>query len=181
MKKNISLIFILVSIILSPHVSAQNQEIIVTAIGEGDHQYEDIQYRGINVNQLVDFSNLLRVYINKGSVVMVDNNPVNFDSTGVRIKKFLMANVIGKYGKINTENIDSASCELQLLIRKSSFTKSEDYRTFMSMVNESIWGLQRYYSNLVYNQEYPDLSQSQKDKINKLVPLINLLAQDNTD
>ena len=181
MKNNISLVSIIISLLFSISVSAQDQETIVTVIGRDACQYEDIQYRGIEVSQIVDFTNLIRVYINKSSIVLIDNGPVAFDSTGVSIRKILISYVYEKYGNITTENIDMASCDLKLLVRKSSFTKREDHRTFMSMVNESIWGLQKYYSNMVYNKEYPDLSQVQKDKINKLVPLKNLLAQDNTD
>ncbi len=167
--------------IFSINVSAQKQETIITVTAKGANHYEDIQYLGIKVNQIVDFSNLVRVYINKASVVMVDNNPVPFDSTGVSIRKIFIANVESKFGNITTENINIASCDLKLLVRKSSFTKREDYRAFMSLVNESIWGLQKYYSNEIYGEDYPELNQEQKNEINKLVPLKNLLAMDNTD
>jgi hypothetical protein len=181
MKNSISFFSIIISIIFSINVSAQSQETIVTVTAIGANHYEDIQYQGMEVNQIVDFSNLVRVYINKGSVVMVDNEPVAFDSTGVSIRKIFIADVESKFGNITIENIDKASCDLKLLVRKSAFTKRDDYHALMDMVNGAIWELQKYYSNNVYGKEYPELKQKQKDKINKLVPLKNLLAKDNTD
>lgn len=181
MKPKIIFAMIIISMIFSINASAQKQQTIITVIGVEEDQYEDILYHGIEVNQIVDFSNLIRVYINKASVVMVDNNPVAFDKTAETIRTILITNVVNNHGNISADNIDNASCELKLLVRKSSFTKKEDYRAFMSMVNESVWGLQKYYSNKVYNKEYPSLTQNEKDRINKLVPLKNLLAKDNTD
>ena len=181
MKKLITVSKLIIMLAFSLNISAQKQETIVTVIGRGADQYEDIQYRGIEVSQIIEFKNLVRVYINKASVVLIDNGPVAFDSTEVSIKKILISHVKEKYGNITPENINMARCDLKLLIRKSSYTKKEDHRLFMSMVNDAIWGLQKYYSNNVYGKSYPNLSQSQKDSINKLVPLMNLLAKDNTD
>jgi len=182
MKKKINLIIIIISTIFSINIVAQEQQLLVTVVGgieEGE--YEDIQYRGIEVNQIVDFTNLIRVYINKSSVIMVNLEPVTLGKTKETIKDIFIADVDKNYGSLTKENIGMARCKLKLLVRKSTFTKRADYREFMKMVNGSVWELQKYYSNKVYNKEYPELTQYEKDKVNKLVPLKNLLAKDNTD
>lgn len=179
MKKLITIV-ILIVFIANPF-TIHAQETIVTVKAQGPDQYENIQYKGIEVSQIIDFSNLIRVYINKASVILIDNGPVAFDSTEVSIKNILIADLNKKHGNITPENIDSARCDLKLLVRKSSYTKREDYRAFLSMINDAIWGLQKYYSNKVYARSYTSLTQEQKDSINRLVPLNNLLAKDNTD
>lgn len=181
MKKNVLLLSTFLLFLNPVFLLSQEEQIFVTVVGNDPGQYDDITYRSIEINDNVDFSKLLRVYINKSSVVMVDLQPVAIDLVGETITKKLKDNVEHKTGKITPENIEVVSCTLQLLVRKSAFTNREDYRALMTMVNESIWGLQKYYSKEVYGKEYPELNQSQKDKVNNLVPLQNYLALDNTD
>lgn len=161
--------------------NSQNKDIIITVMSTEHEEYHDIQYQSIKINQNVDFSYLIRVYINKSSVVMVDNKPIEFEKTGESIKNLLLSNAKNNFGQITPENISSSSCNLKILIRKSAFTKMDDFKVIMKMVNNTLWDLLKYYSNIVYNKEYQDLSQKQKDNIDKLVPLQNLLAKDNTN
>ncbi len=49
------------------------------------------------------------------------------------------------------------------------------------MINDAVRGLQNYYSIKVYCTSYPSLTKEQKDAVNRLVPLNDLLAKDNMD
>lgn len=160
---------------------SQSEDKIITVKSIEPNQYHSIQYQSIDINQNVDFSNLIRVYINKASIVMVDNKVVEFEKTGGIIKNLLLSNVKSKYGQLTIDNINESSCNLKLLIRKSIFTNKDDFKALMLMVDNTIWDLLKYYSNMVYEKEYSDLSTNQKNNINNLVPLHNFLAKDNTD
>ena len=110
-----------------------------------------------------------------------DLKPVAFDNTGETVKKILITNMENKYGTLNPETIVDAKNDFKILIRKSAFTNKDDYKTLMKKIDNTIWGLQKHYSYEVYGAEYKSLSQKQKNNINKLVPLQNFLAKDNTE
>lgn len=139
-----------------------------------------ITYQNIDINQIVDFNNLLRVYINKSSVVMVDNNPIPFDITGEKIKNYIIKYIETNNSNLDSSTIETANSDLALLIRKSSFTSKEDYSSLMRMVTSSIFDVQNYLCTQVYDKPFASLNENQKLKINNLVPLVNFFAQDNT-
>jgi hypothetical protein len=165
-------------VMISSALFSQEKETVITIIAIGDGQYSDISYQSIKESQIVDFSNLLRVYINKASVVMVDNSPVAFDETGENIQKILETHVENKYGDITPETIGKAEGGMKLLVRKSVFTSKSDFKALMEMVNNSIWKLQQNFSNKIYNLDFNSLNPDQKDNIIKLVPIDNYLADD---
>ncbi len=169
---------IAVTILLSANLFGQDTYITITNKGYGPDQYENIQYQSIEVSQIIDFSKLVRVYINSSSIVLVDESPAAFDKTGETIKKVITTHIENKYGTLTPESIGAAKSDLKLLVRKSVFTDKADFKAFMQMIDNSIWGLQKHYSYEVYGVDYPSLSQEQKDNIKKLVPLNNYLAKD---
>jgi|GEM_PF-1138740 len=167
--------------LFSSNLFAQDKDIIITVKALGPDQYSDIQYQSIEVSQIVDFSNLIRVFINKSSNVLIDKGPAAFDSTSDAIKKVLITHIENKYGELTPETIVNAKCDLKLLVRKSVYTNRDDYKAFMKMIDNAIWSLQSYYSISIYGIDFPSLTTTQKDNINKLIPLKNFLAKDNTD
>ncbi len=168
---------ILISSLFSTNLYSQDKSIII--ITEKADQYEDIQYQSIEASQIINFSKLVRVYINRSSHVLIGDSPVALDNAGEAVKKILVDNIENKYGNLTPKSIVNAKLDLKLLVRKSVFTSKSDFKALMQFVNNTIWGLQKYYSNKVYGEEYPSLTQEQKDNINKLVPLHNYLAKDN--
>ncbi len=156
------------------------QDITITCKANGEDHYENIQYSSIEVSQTLDPSKLIRVYINKSSVVMIDNSVDSFDKTGDIVFIKLKTNIEQNYGDLDTNSIVHAKDDLKILIRKSVLTSKADYKAMMEMVNESIWKLQQYISTKVYQLDYKSLSEEQQKNINKLVPLNNLLGEDVT-
>lgn len=185
MKKTITLpnilllctVIIISSTFLSKSLYCQNKIIAISA--KADDKHENIQYRTINENEIINFSDLIRIYINKSSVTMVDMEVVRFDSIGNAVEKKLTYNIRNKYGDITSNTIVSSEQISPLLIKKSIYTSKNDFKLIMNMLNKTIWSLQDYYSSKLYSTNYNKLTQKQKDNINKLVPLQNYLAKDN--
>ncbi|MFK5856800.1 MAG: hypothetical protein QM503_11760 [Bacteroidota bacterium] len=172
-------IVIINSTFLSEKIYCQERIITITSKANGSGQFENIQYRTINESEIVDFNKLVRIYINKSSIVLVDMEVLPFDSTGSAVGKILEESIKSKYGDLNSNTVINPENKLSLLIKKSIYTSKDDFKLIMEMLNKTIWRLQNYYSNELYSANYDLLTQQQKDNINKLVPLQNYLAKDN--
>jgi len=172
-------IVIINSTFLSENVHCQETLITITSIADGPGEFENIQYRTITESEIVDFNKLVRIYINKSSIILVDMEVLPFDSTGSAVRKILMESIKSKYGNLNSNTIINPENKLSLLIKKSIYTSKDDFKLIMEMLNKTIRSLQNYYSKELYSTNYDLLTQQQKDNINKLVPLQNYLAKDN--
>ncbi len=170
---------ITVFMVVPSELISQETQIVISAMRKVGDQEEVITYQSIKESEIVDFSNLIRVYINKASVVVkVDDSLVLFNKTGDKIKRKLITNIENKYGKITPENIKNSKCDLVLLVRKSVFTNKSDFAALLEMINTTVFDLMEYYSQGVYKVDYDLLNTQQKSYIRNLVPLNNYLADD---
>ena len=175
---DINLRLIIIALITCFSCNIYSQDITATRIANGEGQYADIHYTSIEVSQIIDFSKLVKVYINKSSVILIEGNPASADEVGDIVFAKLKSNIEQKFGDLNEKTIVNSQTDLKILIRKSVFTNKEDYKVMMERVNESIWKFQQHISTKVYQVAYKSLSKEQQKNINKHVPLNNLLGED---
>lgn len=173
-------LFVLILLVTLSSIKLTAQETLIVATLRADtiSQIEDIQYSSIQISQVIDFDKLIRVYINSGSIIMIDNSVTKMDHVGNIVYEKLKSNIDLQVNDWTHESLKNSSNDLKILIRKSAFTNKDDYRTMLDKVNNALWDLMNYFSNKVYGKEYKLLNTEQRSNIKKLIPFKNYLAED---
>jgi len=179
-KKIEKFIFVLIVLVTWPSIKLTAKEALIVATLRADtiNQIEDIQYSSIQISQVIDFDKLIRVYINSGSIIMIDNSVTTIEKVGEIVYEKLKSNIDLQVNDWSHESLKNASNDLKILIRKSAFTNKDDYLAMLNMVNNALWDLMNYFSNKVYGKEYKLLNKEQRSNIKKLIPFKNYLAED---
>lgn len=173
-------VLIVIVICSSLQLSAQDKQIIVTRKADTINQIENIQYTSIQINQIIDFDKLIRVYINSSSKIMIDNSITKMENVSDIVYEKLKSNIDIQLTEWTHESTKNLSNDLKILFRKSVYTNKDDYKKIVKSVDNAIWDLMNYFSNKVYGKEYKLLKKEQRSNIKKLIPLENYLAEDVT-
>lgn len=159
-------------------LKAQDSQIVMIRKADTISQIEDIKYQSLIVNETVDFDNLIRIYINNSSKIMIDHSMAKPEKVGEIVLKKLKSNIEFNISELNPESIANAKNDLKVLIRKSVLTNKDDFSVMLDQVNTAIWDLMNYCSLKVYGFDYKQLDEDKRKEIRKLIPLNNYLAND---
>jgi hypothetical protein len=166
------------TILFSQLIFGQGTEAISLVKADTISQIENINYQRLEINESIKSENLIKVYINGSSKIMIDHSMAKPEKVGEIVFQKLKSNIDFNTSELNSKTNANVKKDLKILIRKSVLTNNDDYSTMKDQVNKAIWEFMNYCSQKVYGSTYKQLDKNKRIEIRKLIPLNNYLADD---
>jgi len=109
------------------------------------------------------------IMMNSRSQLLINGERCTINNITDKVYSFYQKGIDKEFGKLNTEILERKTSEMKICIIKDIRTDKNDYKKMLNFVSIGIFKLQEFYSLNLYNKSFASLSNTEKEKVNKIV------------